>query len=136
MARYILIQVDDNEAAKLIVEDIQKTGELAYQVEESELLTPAKVIGLFAKPTQFCDCPNPGDRVAKGTKWGWLLHSPGCNKPRRNMWQHARNLLHYEKAPATIAESRVNVEARRVYIGVREPLPDEYPRKAPDADSQ
>ena len=118
MARYILIEVDDNETAGDLVAALQADGEMHFyhKLDGDEYKVKsvaAKVVGLFAKPTKFCTCPNPGDRSVKGAKFGWWVHAD-CGKPKAGGNQHPRNLLEPEgyKPPA---------HERWGYLGIWEP---------------
>jgi len=98
VARYILVEVDDNETAGDFVAVVQREGNVFYYTPangqgESQIKTfTAKVVGLFAKPIKFCECPKPGDRQVRGAKFGWWVHAE-CGKPMKGHCQHPRNLL-------------------------------------------
>jgi len=71
MARYVVLEFEDNEDAEHFV------GDVFYHYA-------GEVVGLFAKPTQFCDgggCTR--GRVqpwARGAKFGWWVCRT-CKKP-------------------------------------------------------
>jgi hypothetical protein len=101
MARYILVEVNDNETAGDLVAALQIDGEMHFYhklqatPEDREYTVKsvaAKVVGLFAKPVKFCDCPNPGDKQVRGAKFGWWVHAV-CGKPMKGHCQHPRNLI-------------------------------------------
>lgn len=118
MARYILLEVDDNKDADAIHRSVEQgtlffsrnkddgTGEYGYA-------QGVRVRGVFAKPTTFCECPNPGDKSSRGKKWGWWIHVE-CGKPEKGQWQHPRNLLE---------PSDMKVLHRYLYLGIIEPEP-------------
>lgn len=109
MAKYVLLQFDDDEEADEFVKGAQEVG---YALSASEKSSMWKsffiVVGVFKKPTLFCDCTGKDDKSARGTKWGWWLHK-ACGKPKRGMTHHPWNLLHP-------GEKLTN----NPYIGVRE----------------
>jgi hypothetical protein len=100
MARWVLIEIDDNADAEAYVESLKigktfmtiNTGD-SYKVQEA----PVRVVGLYAKPVKFCECETPG-KVARGEKLGWWVCTK-CNKPQTTRWQMPNNLL----APPDIA---------------------------------
>jgi hypothetical protein len=82
MARYVLVMVDNNEVA----------DRLRYKLDR---VSGIKVVGMFAKPTKFCEgkCQvgNPNARSITGKKFGWRL-CPVCHKPRRT-FHYLKNLI-------------------------------------------
>lgn len=92
MARYILLAVDDNDAAQKLVDMIEKwdnTIEIATNPEatiaEDVALEQISVFvrGMYAKPTIFCSCAmNKNSSFTRGKKYGWMVHAQ-CGKPRR-----------------------------------------------------
>ncbi len=122
MARYVLLAFEDNGDAEALVAAIQNRGakgiylavphpslEGQYSVH-SPYGGNVDVRAMFMKPTQFCECTNPGDKSAKGKKWGLWIHSV-CGKPKKSHWQHPRNLLEPEK---------LDPRERSCYLGVVE----------------
>lgn len=97
MARYVLVEFDDNAAAKRFVEKVN--GE--YGAVDGDHMT-RRVRAVWAKPTLFCECEGKqkssfGFRV--GEKSGWWVHSK-CGRPTKfwakgNHWFSSigRNLL-------------------------------------------
>lgn len=121
MARYLLIEVDDNEMAGDLVAAIQdnpqgvffykKKDSLpddkeSYQVVELE---GARVRALFGKPVNFCECP-PSDRSLRGQKFGWYVCAD-CGKAKKGACQHPRNLLDPIDMP---------IRDRDLYLGIWE----------------
>lgn len=118
MARLVVLEFDDNTQAETLIDDwwraLQSTPASEDGTVRVDLLTPVqennvqcKVVGLFARPTVFC---NPADDLhrgrgktgrgwTRGTKYGWWVCAV-CKKPSR-MWGEglqsvlagARNLL-------------------------------------------
>lgn len=82
MARYLLVMVDNNESA----------DRLRYKLDR---VSGIKVVGLFAKPTKFCEgkC-QVGVQDARsivGRKFGWRL-CPVCHLPKRT-FHYLKNLI-------------------------------------------
>jgi hypothetical protein len=89
MARYVVLEFDDNDAAGAFLE-VVKDPYLMDGFPDG-----VKVKAVFAKPTKFCDCPLPGN-IAKGAALGWFICSK-CAKARRG-WQYPDNLLQEKRA--------------------------------------
>lgn len=98
MARYLVVQVDDNDRA----------DKLASKLNE---VTGIDVIGLFGKPTQYCECEGPWDRSIRGKKYGWYI-CPDCGKPRSE-GPHQR--------PANLLWTEVPETMQNVFLSIREP---------------
>lgn len=86
MPRYIVVEVDDNKRAEKL---IRKLGSLIG----------IKVLGLYHKPSRFCECPPPEDtwdrqnpRSVRGPKLGLWVHDQ-CGRPRSGGQHMPRNLL-------------------------------------------
>lgn len=97
MARYVLLEFDDNASAKRFVQGVNED----YAAVLPDYKT-RRCIAVWAKPTLFCECTrgvkgmNP---FRRGVKSGWWVHAP-CGRPTRawakgNHWFSAigRNLL-------------------------------------------
>jgi hypothetical protein len=89
VAKYLLLQFDDDEAADKVVEGIQRTGGIAvhYDVELFDEgnweYQDCDVRGVFKKPTKFCDCLNVKKRgFTRGQKYGWWVCDQ-CKKPTK-----------------------------------------------------
>jgi hypothetical protein len=80
MAKYVLVEFDRDEDADAFADTLQGPD------------TTVRAIGLYKKPTQFCECPNSGEKSAFGQKWGWFVHKD-CGKPRKGVYQGPKNLL-------------------------------------------
>lgn len=87
MARYVVIEVSDNQVADQLVEKISK---------QTKQGSPLRVVGIFVKPGRTCHCANSRyanyreDRekhgfsggVERGEKFGWWVCTK-CGKPRK-----------------------------------------------------
>lgn len=115
MARYVLLEVADNQEAEEVVKAVGVMGAIFVMGADGHFknLDPKAVTvrGLFAKPTTFCECPNPGDKSNRGKKYGWWVHV-SCGKPKKGHWQHPRNLLD---------PPDMSPKERSLYLGVAEP---------------
>lgn len=99
MARYVLLEFDDNADAEALVEAIDAGIVISH--EKRSFLKP-RLRGLWMKPTQFCECKGKGKNTrsfTRGTKYGLWVHS-ACKKPTRGwgLGEHwfvslGRNLL-------------------------------------------
>lgn len=105
MARYVLLAFESNDEAKEAVQYAVRTA--GQQIEEPFQATypNVEVVGVYAKPTQFCDVMDGGHgnrRVSgftRGKKFGWWVCAL-CGKPKKNwadnigaVLSQARNLL-------------------------------------------
>jgi hypothetical protein len=83
MARYVVIEFDDNSVAETFVADHAETIRGDGQ----------RIVGVFVKPGKTCDCPdmaraNYGDKnwkfagIGRGEKFGWWVCTR-CNRPRK-----------------------------------------------------
>lgn len=94
--RYLLIEFDDDTAASLLREQINRAAKAGKKF---------RVVGLFARPGKTCGCAYiPGersaDRVARGAKLGWWVCST-CKRPRHGNHQ-LKNLI----TPPEVVEPR------------------------------
>ena len=83
MSMYVLVEFDNDDQAQRLVDAMQ--GKKAF-----------RVVGLFKKPTKFCECPPMTDlqqsrEVALGERFGWRVHRK-CRRARKAP-QAPRNLL-------------------------------------------
>lgn len=120
MARYLLIEVDDDRRATKLVEQFVALDQAGKGV---------RAIGLYGKPTQFCGCPpelpKPGTprtppKTLRGRKMGWYVHDK-CRKPKPG-YQSPTNLLfpddkgkHYETIWLNTAEGREHLAAHGIF---------------------
>lgn len=106
MARYLLVQVDENDRAE----------RLRVKLNAVEgLLT----IGMFAKPTLFCECEQDSGRSERYYKFGWWL-CPQCRRPKKDTKQYGLvNLLDQPQPP---------VEYWNINLTIREPYQSPYER--------
>jgi hypothetical protein len=103
MARYILVQVDENSRATALMKKLEPVEGI-------------KVIGLFGKPTNFCDDVshrNPNESSQRGKKYGWS-HCRTCGLPKKNIFHMLTNLLD----PPEMYHS---VRLRDIFLNIREP---------------
>lgn len=116
MARYVLIEFDDNNEADNFVAMLRQ----AEGVTDGEGKTSGlKVRAVYFKPTQFCEhkAIERGERTVKGEKWG-LRICPLCYKPVRGHTQHPTNLL-VDREEDKKLPIRDRAHAK-LYLGVRE----------------
>ena len=117
MARYVLVQFDDNGEADAFVKALSIEGGVFFMGADGHFrnstVEKVNVLGVFAKPSKFCECAKPGDNLVRGAKLGWLVHR-GCGKPLKNKWQHPRNL---------IDDGPVHKGLGPLYLGIVEPEP-------------
>ena len=100
MARYVLIQIDENDRVVRLIAKLSGIPGL-------------QVIGLFGKPTQFCECEVLSDRSVRGKKYGWWV-CPNCKKPKTDAMQSGlTNLMDQPDLPT---------QYRMVSLNVREPF--------------
>lgn len=93
MAKYVLLLFDDDGAADSFV-NVYSVREDAF----SKVLP--EVVGVYKKPTVFCDCigsRKPPDGWRKGSKYGWWICTM-CGKPseewsKRMLDMMGKNLL-------------------------------------------
>ncbi len=83
MAMYLLIEFDDDAQAEALLEKVR--GRRSF-----------RPVGLFKKPTLFCECgPIPdsqaGHQITRGERWGIYVHR-ACRRARKAP-QAPRNLL-------------------------------------------
>lgn len=99
MARYVLVEVDENDRADRLIAKLEGVPGL-------------RIVGLFGKPTIFCECPPPWpERSVRGKKYGWYM-CPQCRNPRAfGPHQRPMNLLHHG-VPETM---------QNVFLSIREP---------------
>lgn len=89
MARLVVLSFDDNEDAEDFIKDVQFQDGTVFTYPEGSNDAESystEVVGLFAKPTVFCD-PGDGHKGKKtqagwtrGKKYGWWVCG-ACKKP-------------------------------------------------------
>lgn len=95
MARYVLVEVDENDRADRLIEKLEAVPGL-------------RVVGLFGKPTQFCECEGPWEQSKRGKKYGWYV-CPACGFPRKyGPHQRPKNLL-WSAVPETMQNIQVSI---------------------------
>jgi hypothetical protein len=80
MAKYLLLEFDRDEDAEAFASTLEADN------------TTIHAVGMYKKPTLFCDCTDSGEKSVFGSKWGWFVHKV-CGRPRRSVWQGPKNLL-------------------------------------------
>jgi len=97
--RHVVITFDDVVDAEEFIAAIKVEGAMFYQDVGGHFkhVKPAetRVVGLFGKPNQFCECPwSDGEKkYVRGSKYGLFVHDK-CAKPEGGHLQTAaRNLL-------------------------------------------
>lgn len=109
MAKYVLVSFDDDTDADNFVAALQRHADPEAEGRNSHVfyttkhptlenhfsmrgVLEASVRAVWKKPTQFCECANPGEKSARGQKWGWWVHKD-CGKAKKGNFQSPRNLL-------------------------------------------
>lgn len=114
MARYVLLEFDDNNDEEEFLAALSVKGGMYYMRPDGHMTNvepdTVRLKAHFAKPTQFCECDVVDDRSPLGKKWGWRVHAL-CGKPKRGVCQHPRNLLD---------PIDMNPRDRMLYLGVWE----------------
>jgi len=102
MAKYVLLEFDDDADAESFAGTLQPSGTERESV---------RVRGIFKKPTQFCSCIPMEKSSVRGAKWGWWICAK-CGKPKPGAMHQPRNLLEPEGTKA---------HQRRLFLHVAEP---------------
>lgn len=100
MARYIVVEVEDNAAAQELIDSL--TEKTSDAIRAGNLM---RVVGTFVRPNRTCQCPdwqtvNYRDPtklkneagVERGLKFGWWVCSR-CKRPRKAGHQLVNQLL-------------------------------------------
>lgn len=89
MARYVLLAFDNNKEADEFINAVGIEGGIFFVGADTHFknINPEKtfVRGLWARPTQFCECGGSGKMrqgYARGAKFGWWVHN-ACGKPTK-----------------------------------------------------
>lgn len=125
MARYVMLEFDDNQMAEEFVKAVHEGLEVIYaqqvKVDEDKWeskFKPLKALvrGLWFKPVNFCECiPQPEDSArnfVKGSKFGIFVHRV-CKKPRKGGNQFPKNLLDPKVVPGS---------PQRIFLQAKEPV--------------
>jgi hypothetical protein len=106
MARFVMIQIDDNDEADAFVKAIGAYNVIygtasndadVTEISYKELIASIKAI--WAVPTKFCECPDyPGVSVPS-QKYRWMVHAK-CGKPAKGAMMHPRDLSLPEDTPS------------------------------------
>lgn len=109
MARYVLVEFDDNDEADNFVQILNGGDFDGHTATASP--GSMRVRAVWFKPTKFCDCKDISNGEGRGKKYGMWAHKT-CGKPRKGVCQHPRNLLEPADMP---------VKYRAEYLGIYEP---------------
>lgn len=92
MARYVLIEFDEDDKADALVRKIEGVESDTY-----------RVAGMYQKPTSYCSCPDTQEHkkheVGRGKKFGWWVHLI-CRKPRKGGHQLVNLIKGHERRHA------------------------------------
>lgn len=88
MAKFVLLQFDDDAQADRLVQALQEwpeaidiSGQVTAAEPEWYHIVGVKLRGVFKKPTKFCECKSLKNRgFSRGKKYGWWVCSQ-CKKP-------------------------------------------------------
>jgi hypothetical protein len=105
MARYVVVEFDDNGEAQNFVDMIGLNG------------ATMRIAAMYMKPTQFCACTDYSGKSRRGEKWGLYVHEK-CGKPAMGVWQHPKNLINTDN-PRPLANGKTL--GRSLYWGSIEP---------------
>lgn len=98
MARYVLIEVDNNDSAESLITRVSQ-------------IRGMRVAGLFGVPITYCDCAQDdgyhGNDVVRGSKLGWWVHRK-CRRARRGTHQ-LENLINPNQREYDRVTGYVNV---------------------------
>jgi hypothetical protein len=93
--RYVVLAIEDNEAAQRLTEEMQTVETHGYPFVPQG----ASIAGMFAVPTKFCDDEPAGHRGKKtqagwtrGKKYGWWVCG-SCKKPTKAWGTNLNSLL-------------------------------------------
>lgn len=99
MPRYLLIEVDSNASA----------DRMRAQIDTAELAGKGmRVVAVFSKAAQVCECEVPAKHSVRGAKFGWWL-CPQCRRPRSGSAQTLTNMMDDEETPAKYREIFLSV---------------------------
>jgi hypothetical protein len=126
MARYILIEVDNNATAERLRAQIDNAGEAKGM----------RVVGMFAKTSKLCSCPKQVESLytrdkkvdVRGAKFGWWLCCD-CHLPKNGAGQTLRNLLDAVGTPTKYRDLWLSVRWRREgdrVVTIRSASPEDW----------
>lgn len=118
MARYVLVEFDDDTTANEFIKRIYKASKTKR----------FRILGVFKKPTEYCKCgPIASTQyttaLARGPKSGWFIHLE-CGLPR-NMSQCPRNIW----PDMLSAQKRKQTNSERIGTNISLALVDGKPRE-------
>jgi len=116
MARFVVVEIPDNEEADAFVKAIQEGyvmfsrphPTLEGEVSVNKPTTEWKVPQVYAVPTLMCTCPDYNGISVRSSRYGWWVHAK-CAKPHPGAMQHPFNLV----------EAGVDPRHRVYYMGFR-----------------
>jgi len=109
MARYVVLEFDNDDEADGFLSAFGITVSIGEVVSKDD---SCRAIGVYQKPTQFCECVTRDDKSVRGAKHGWWLCAK-CAKPKRGNMQHPLNKLRPDLKPRE--------QMQEMYLGVKEP---------------
>jgi len=83
MARYLLLEFDDDEPAEKLLGQINDAAARGR---------PYRVIGMYRRPSVFCKCGNPSGKQVRGARFGWWV-CVDCHKVISGNHQILGNML-------------------------------------------
>lgn len=99
MGRLVLLEFDDNQDAELFMQEAD------FFAEGRKPL--CRVVGVFIKPGQLCECSPRPEKHFRGSKFGlWACYT--CKKPMSGCVHYLRDL-----------NSKVKAKHRMLHISVR-----------------
>lgn len=115
MARLAVVEFKSNSDAEQFREALKSpTGIFMQRLVDGngtyDYLTDAAVLGMFARPTLYCECL-PLDMTkdtVRGEKWGWSVCKK-CAKPQKGHWQYPKDLMF----------EGTTIKERQLFVGMR-----------------
>jgi hypothetical protein len=98
--QYVVVEFDDDAEA----------GAFAATLGEGSDAS-VRIVGLYKKPSKFCECAAPSEKSVMGTKYGWWVCKV-CFRPQKGVWQVPRNLLREGEQPGKRQYMFSSVEPR------------------------
>lgn len=116
MARHIVVSFEDNNDAEQFIAALKTEGAVFFQDDKQHFKNinteKTSILGVFAKPTKFCQCPYTEDmKTVRSANYGWYIHNV-CNMPIPGHYQSAlKNLMN---------PPDMDARKNKVFLGVRE----------------
>lgn len=121
MGRHVVISFDNATDAEEFIAAVKVAGAVFFMGSDAHFKNvnaeQTAVVGLFAKPNDFCECKYEGEMpIVRGSKFGLFVHTV-CKKPMGGQLQSApRNLLY----PKDMDVRKMVAQERYVGLSVRE----------------